>query len=71
MVEPRLRILPERLLEEVVREQRNVRVAGEAQPVDHRAAHRRRGEAVGVADHPAREHAAAGAAADVHARVSM
>ena len=67
VLEPRLRILPEWLLEQRVGEQRDVGVAGHAHPVDHRTAHGRRREAIGVADHPAREHAAAAAAADVHA----
>ena len=66
--QPVRRIFPERLLEEAVGEERHVGMPRHAQPVDHRAAHRGRGEPIGVADHPARQHAAAAAARDVHPR---
>lgn len=49
---------PEGLLEAVRREEGHVRPAEEAEPVGDGAADRRRREAVGVADHPARKHAA-------------
>src|SRR6266516_1873550 len=67
MGEPLVRLVPERLMEEAVGEEGNVRLPRHADPVDHRAAHRGGGEPAGVADHPAREHAAPRASGDVHA----
>src|SRR5205814_7031983 len=66
LFQPGLRVLPEWLVEEVVGEERNVGLAGETQPIDHRTAHRRRGETIGVADDPARKDAAARATANRH-----
>ena len=58
-------ILPRQLLEVVV-PPRAVGGADEAHPVDHRAVRRCGREAIGLADNPCRQHAAAAAAGDKH-----
>ena len=66
--EPVAGIVPERLLEKTVGEERDVGVPGHADPVDDGTTHGRRGEPIGLANHPARKDAAAAAARDVHPR---